>query len=1590
MSLLHIISGGGSGGTGLLPGLGNLLNGALRGVNDLLDISNSLNLPSLSSALNTNSLLSNSLLNTVNRLLDADADTTVIEDLFGTLNGLLSRGQPSFAQGLIDTVNRLLDGNVSTTVIDDLVNTVNRLLSNGQTGLVDDLTNTVNALLGAGQGNLVDDLIATVNGLLGGGQTTLIDDLTNTVNRLLTSGQTGLIDDLTNTVNSLLGAGQGNLVDDLIATVNNLIDGQAATTVINDLLVAVNQLLGSTNLNLIDDLLNNVNNILIGGGVVTNVISIVDDLLGGTTLPVISVIASDAIAAEGGSNTGTFTLSRTGSTTQALTVAYTLAGTATNGSDFSQLSGSVTFAAGSSTATVTVNPLDDAVVEGDETVVLAVANNPSYTIAPGQGSATVTIQDNDTPPVALPVISVIASDAIAAEGGSNTSTFTLSRTGSTTQALTVAYTLAGTATNGSDFSQLSGSVTFAAGSNTATVTLSPINDSLVEGDETVVLAIANNASYTIAPGQGSATVTIQDNDTPPVALPVISVIASDAIAAEGGSNTGTFTLSRTGSTTQALTVAYTLAGTATNGSDFSQLSGSVTFAAGSNTATVTLSPINDSLVEGDETVVLAIANNASYTIAPGQGSATVTIQDNDTPPVALPVISVIASDAIAAEGGSNTSTFTLSRTGSTTQALTVAYTLAGTATNGSDFSQLSGSVTFAAGSSTATVTVNPLDDAVVEGDETVVLAVANNPSYTIAPGQGSATVTIQDNDTPPVALPVISVIASDAIAAEGGSNTGTFTLSRTGSTTQALTVAYTLAGTATNGSDFSQLSGSVTFAAGSSTATVTVNPLDDAVVEGDETVVLAVANNPSYTIAPGQGSATVTIQDNDTPPVALPVISVIASDAIAAEGGSNTGTFTLSRTGSTTQALTVAYTLAGTATNGSDFSQLSGSVTFAAGSNTATVTLSPINDSLVEGDETVVLAIANNASYTIAPGQGSATVTIQDNDTPPVALPVISVIASDAIAAEGGSNTGTFTLSRTGSTAQALTVAYTLAGTATNGSDFNQLSGSVTFAAGSNTATVTLSPINDSLVEGDETVILSIANNPSYSIAPGQGSATVTIQDNDTPPVALPVISVIASDAIAAEGGSNTSTFTLSRTGSTTQALTVAYTLAGTATNGSDFSQLSGSVTFAAGSSTATVTVNPLDDAVVEGDETVVLAVANNPSYTISPGQGSAIVTIQDNDQGSGPIGSNFRDYQDLVVELAETNGNLGSWRDNLIPQPGRPGPDQAAIQAQRLYIGYFNRAADAGGQQFWVSRLITSSDIGRASRDFANLPEAQALYPILANPNAASDEAITSFINSVFRNVFNRDVDPVGASFFLQRFKELRNSPIQGRVGEIVTQILDGAIGSDATILTQKVALANAYTDSLILSNTPYNPEFGQNGIFSTLEAGASTTEALNVAKIVGQGKAPFLDGTTGSDTLTSFGGSTIVNLGNDTVTDQLIFTSPARGGDLVQLFRSQDVLAIQSSGFAGAPLPTADPITNSVTAATNTANTILVDLRSNLDNANFSNVRFAFDLSSGSLLYDADGNFGGTADQTVLAQLDGFVTSGLILKSTNFDFIS
>lgn len=112
--------------------------------------------------------------------------------------------------------------------------------------------------------------------------------------------------------------------------------------------------------------------------------------------------------------------------------------------------------------------------------------------------------------------------------------------------------------------------------------------------------------------------------------------------------------------------------------------------------------------------------------------------------------------------------------------------------------------------------------------------------------------------------------------------------------------------------------------------------------------------------------------------------------------------------------------------------------------------------------------------------------------------PTVTITATDAIATEVGPTTGTFTVSRTGSTTSSLTVYYTVSGTATPGKegDYNKLPGSVIIPSGSATANITVTPIDDTLVESDETVIVTLSSNAAYNIG-SPNSATVTIISND-------------------------------------------------------------------------------------------------------------------------------------------------------------------------------------------------------------------------------------------------------------------------------------------------------------------------------------------------------------------------------------------------------------------------------------------------------------------------------------------------------------
>jgi hypothetical protein len=224
------------------------------------------------------------------------------------------------------------------------------------------------------------------------------------------------------------------------------------------------------------------------------------------------------------------------------------------------------------------------------------------------------------------------------------------------------------------------------------------------------------------------------------------------------------------------------------------------------------------------------------------------------------------------------------------------------------------------------------------------------------------------------------------------------------------------------------------------------------------------------------------------------LVSVSAVDASAAESGANTGVFRLTRVSDLTMMsspLTVTYTLSGTATMGVDYQNVPMSVTFDAGEPTVDVTVTPSFDTAAEGVESVTLTLMGVAPYEFG-SPAAASVNISDAEGP-----FVTVVTSDAEANEWG-NFGMFTLTRTGSTSEPLTVTVMFSGTTTSADyqlftlDYQVVTATVTFAANSATTSVMVFPRSDTVADSPETLIITVLDGATYD--PGvTASATLTI-----------------------------------------------------------------------------------------------------------------------------------------------------------------------------------------------------------------------------------------------------------------------------------------------------------------------------------------------------------------------------------------------------------------------------------------------------------------------------------------------------------------
>jgi RHS repeat-associated protein len=855
-----------------------------------------------------------------------------------------------------------------------------------------------------------------------------------------------------------------------------------------------------------------------------------------------------------------------------------LSGTADPQQDYWLSPSTIVIPDGQPSVTITVNALDDAIVEPTESVDLLLQTGSGYSVG-NPASATVSIIDNDTSSVTVSVSGM----GDGYEAGAVPGSFMLTRSGSTLGDLAVSLYWGGDATPGVDYAWPSSQVIIPDGQSSVAVPFATIDDVDAEAQESVVLVVLSGAGYSPGP-MPQASVRIFDNDVAPPT--VVSVQAAAFFAVEGGQSGG-FVVSRTGSLAGALPVNFSLGGTA-DLQDYTLSPSTVVIPAGESSVAVAVDAIDDALVEPTETVNLVLQPGPGYLI--GTSAATVSIIDNDTSSVTVSVSGM----GDGYEAGAVPGSFMLTRSGSTLGDLAVSLYWGGDAIPGTDYGLPPSQVVIPDGQSSVAVPFATIDDVDVEAQESVVLVVLSGAGYSPGP-MPQASVRIFDNDVVP---PTVDVSAEGYLAEPGGAVTGLFRLTRSaGSLNVPLTIAYTISGSATNGTDYNLLSGTASFAAGESDLTIPVLVIDDAEVEGTETVQLTLLTGTGYSL----GSSTfaeMDLLDDDLPMVVVEWVG-------DATEPTTSGRFRVVRSGTTVGDLTVTLDIGGTATAGTDYTPLSSTVVIPDGQSSVEVDVVPLADNETEPTELVTIAIVSSSEYK-AGSPGDTSVRIFDD--PPSGESLLVVQAIDPVSSEYQTSTGRFRLIRLGDLSSQTSVPLDVAGDAVPTTDYGALPASGELSAGVAAVGFTVTPVSDIVDEFTESVILSLGSVPGSVVVPAP--AYVLIRDKDQ----LVTIEAVVD---AAEGG-EPGAFRFTRSGDAsqiaTQSLVVQYTVAGTAIPGSDFVALSGQVVIPAGETETTLTLEAIDDLLYDPDETVALTLDGSAGTFLLGTLYTATVTIIDDD----------------------------------------------------------------------------------------------------------------------------------------------------------------------------------------------------------------------------------------------------------------------------------------------------------------------------------------------------------------------------------------
>ena len=944
----------------------------------------------------------------------------------------------------------------------------------------------------------------------------------------------------------------------------------------------------------------------------------------------------------------TFTVRLTPASGNTVTVDYadTDTGTATSGgTDYATLaSGTLTFAAGETSKTVEVTVSGDDIDELDESVVVRLSSPSNATLTGGATTldGTGTITDNDpTPTVSVADAAAVSEGDVAAPDPPNNMTFAVTLSADSGLGVTVPYTLSGTATAGTDYTEPDPrSVTITAGMTQASITIPVAGDEVDEENETITVTLGTptNATVSTAEGAGVASGTITDDDTrgvsvTPTALTVAE--ADDTNTAATREDQETYKVVLTSQPTGAVTVNLK-----SGDESVARINtASLLFGTGDwkseRTVTVTGQPdvIDNTGNERFTTIAHTVsAAGTDYASETAEG-VTVTVTDDDAAPSGITLTA--NPDSVMENGGAKTITVTAAVNDATRYADAKTVTVSvggGTAISGEDYTAVeSFDITIGAGEDDAsnTFTLTPENDVLAEGNETIDVT-GTLSGITITPDE----ITLTDDDAAPTGITLsVDTNGSTAgtpstVAEDAGATVVTVTATVNGETryVEAKTVAVSVAdGTAASPADYAAVNNfNITIAAGaaSQSGSFTVTPVDDNLDESNETINVT-GTLTDITIT----GATVTLTDNDDP------VSFSIAAAEATEGGKVT--FTVSRAGAEDNVASVKIATAtdsGDGVNAADADDYTAIATaqtlnFAKDITSQTVEVQTTQDDLFEPDETFEAVLSAPAlgendpgtGVTIESGKGTAIGTIKNDDTQP------SFAVANASASEGDAIT--FTVTRSGAMDNAVSVKWNTKADSSDGAnaasttDYTPVTAAtkLDFASGVSRQTFTVATTEDVLTEDNETFLVELTGAVGGTISTAE--ATGTINDDDVAPTGITLtVDTNGSTAgtpstVAEDAGATVVTVTATVNGETryVEAKTVAVSVAdGTATSPADYAAVNNfNITIAAGaaSHTGSFTVTPVDDDLDESNETIDVT-GTMTDITIT----GATVTLTDND----------------------------------------------------------------------------------------------------------------------------------------------------------------------------------------------------------------------------------------------------------------------------------------------------------------------------------------------------------------------------------------